>query len=319
MSPDGKWLAFMSQRSLTGYDNKDAVSGQPDEEVYLYKGQTGQLACASCNPTGARPDGVIYGKGASSAIPLAGGDGVWPVTSWLAANVPGWTPYSLSGTLYQSRYLSNSGRLFFNASDALVPRDVNGAEDIYEYEPEGVGPQSAPCGPAATSGGEVFKPERGSEVEGRSVQEGAGCVGLSSSGTSGEESGFLDASETGSDVFFLTAAKLAPQDFDDALDVYDAHECTIAAPCLPEKTTPPPCVTAEGCRSTPVPQPAIFGAPSSSTFSGVGNIIPTQPAHATKPKVRPAKCRKGSVEKKDKCVRKPKAKKKAKRSVKGRR
>ena len=30
------YLAFMSDRSLTGYDNTDAVSGQPDEEVYLY-------------------------------------------------------------------------------------------------------------------------------------------------------------------------------------------------------------------------------------------------------------------------------------------
>ena len=36
VSPDGEWLAFMSDRSLTGYDNHDAVSGMPDEEVYLY-------------------------------------------------------------------------------------------------------------------------------------------------------------------------------------------------------------------------------------------------------------------------------------------
>jgi hypothetical protein len=27
---------FMSERSLTGYDNRDAVSGVLDEEVYLY-------------------------------------------------------------------------------------------------------------------------------------------------------------------------------------------------------------------------------------------------------------------------------------------
>jgi hypothetical protein len=26
----------MSQRELTGYDTHDAISGQPDEEVYLY-------------------------------------------------------------------------------------------------------------------------------------------------------------------------------------------------------------------------------------------------------------------------------------------
>ncbi|HEX3391720.1 MAG TPA: NHL repeat-containing protein, partial [Solirubrobacteraceae bacterium] len=32
VSPDGEWLAFMSDRSLTGYDNRDAKSGRPDEE-----------------------------------------------------------------------------------------------------------------------------------------------------------------------------------------------------------------------------------------------------------------------------------------------
>lgn len=30
------WLAFMSERPLTGYDNRDVVSGRPDEEVYVY-------------------------------------------------------------------------------------------------------------------------------------------------------------------------------------------------------------------------------------------------------------------------------------------
>ena len=28
VSPDGRYLAFMSDRSLTGYDNRDALSGQ---------------------------------------------------------------------------------------------------------------------------------------------------------------------------------------------------------------------------------------------------------------------------------------------------
>ena len=60
--PDGRWLAFMSQRPLTGYDNRDAVSGAPDQEVYLYRRRAtaaGLLLCASCDPTGARPHGVL--------------------------------------------------------------------------------------------------------------------------------------------------------------------------------------------------------------------------------------------------------------------
>jgi hypothetical protein len=35
VSPSGRFLAFMSNRSLTGYDNVDVHSRQPDEEVYL--------------------------------------------------------------------------------------------------------------------------------------------------------------------------------------------------------------------------------------------------------------------------------------------
>ncbi len=50
-SPDGKWLAFESKNSLTGYANESAP------ELFLYSAATGQLACASCNPTGEPPFG----------------------------------------------------------------------------------------------------------------------------------------------------------------------------------------------------------------------------------------------------------------------
>ena len=59
VSPDGRFLAFMSQRPLTGYDNTDSVSGQRDEEVFLYDAAQNRLVCASCDPTGARPTGVF--------------------------------------------------------------------------------------------------------------------------------------------------------------------------------------------------------------------------------------------------------------------
>ena len=62
VSPNGEWLAFMSQRSLTGYDNRDAVGGKPDEEVYLYNASSERLVCASCDPTGARPLGEVFGS-----------------------------------------------------------------------------------------------------------------------------------------------------------------------------------------------------------------------------------------------------------------
>ncbi len=191
VSPDGKWLAFMSSRSLTGYDNRDAVSGHPDDEVYLYDASIGGLVCASCDPTGARPVGLYYGEGATRA----------------AANVPRWT-YSggFFAPKYQSRYLSDSGRLFFESRDALVPQDVNGTEDVYEYEPEGVGG----CTSSSSSGSVVVKPTHGFDVGGRGGEEGAGCVGLISAGTASQESTFLDASESGGDVFFRTNVEACP-------------------------------------------------------------------------------------------------------------
>jgi hypothetical protein len=247
----------MSERSLTGYENRDASSGVPDEEVFLYDASMERLVCASCNPTGARPNGVFRGGVYQERLWDFGG--LWG-GRWVAGDIPGWTPATLGSSLYQTRYLSNSGRLFFNSSDALVPADVNGEEDVYEYEPAGV----AGCGKASL----------GSSI---AATEG-GCVGLISAGTSSEESAFMDASESGGDVFFLTESRLSPRDYDNSLDLYDAHECTAAAPCAPAPPlTPPPCTTGDACKPGPTPQPTLFGAPSSETFSGAGNVVAAAP------------------------------------------
>ena len=296
-SPDGRWLAFMSQLPLTGYDNTDAVSGHRDEEVFLFDGASGRLACASCDPTGARPHGVEVGlTGRRTSEPLADVLDVWPQSAWVAGSVPGWTAYASCCAAYQSRYLSDDGRLFFDSPGGLVPRDVNAVGDAYEYEPEGVGGEHAPCGPSAASGSEVFQPGRTVTVEEGSpqqhaVQIAAGCVALISSGASSAESAFLDASETGGrdseghegggDVFLLTSSQLVPEDAEGGLSVYDAHECSIQAPC----TTPPvpeqKCETTEACRSSSAPQPSFFGAPASATFQGPGN--PTPPSSGPPP------------------------------------
>jgi hypothetical protein len=252
VSPGGRYLAFMSDRPLTGYDNLDANSGQPDEEVYLYDAVAGHLVCASCNPTGARPVGLSDGGG---QVPLIDSIGlVWP-GRWLAGSVPGWdaTGGEFGVSLYQPRYLSDSGRLFFDSSDALVPQDTNGLEDVYEYEPTGVG--------SCTSAHVTFN--------GRSD----GCMNLISSGTSGAESAFYDASENGNDVFFTTLSKLSALDYDTAYDVYDAHVCSTSVPCVSPPVSPPPCTSGDSCKVAPSPQPAIFGPAPSATFSGTGNVV----------------------------------------------
>ena len=262
VSPDGRYLAFMSEQSLTGYENRDANSGMLDEEVYLSDANTSRVVCASCDSTGGRPIGLEVGPLFDEKLIAYTRELWW--NRWLAANIPGWTTTTIGSTLYQSRYLSNSGRLFFNSVDALVPADVNGKADVYEYEPEGVGGCQGPD--HGQSASVVFSESAG------------GCVALISAGTSSEESVFMDASETGGDAFFLTRSRLVPSDYDTSLDMYDAHECTAEQPCAPAPALiPPPCATGDACKPAPTPQPTLFGPPSSETFSGAGNIVPSAP------------------------------------------
>jgi hypothetical protein len=262
VSSDDGWFAFMSDRSLTGYDNRDSSSGEPDEEVFLYSasgtGGEGRLVCASCNPTGARPHGE-FNQGTTENFLSVTGNSSW-AKRWVAANVPGWTEYASDQALYQSRYLSDNGRLFFNSSDALVPQDSDGTEDVYEYEPAGVGN----CGAASVT----FNP--GSD----------GCVGLISSGTSKEESAFLDASEDGNNVFFLTTASLVRGDIDGGLDVYDAR----VDGGFPEPLSVPVC-EGDACQS-PVSAPED-PTPGSLTYSGPGNPNPLLSTVAGKTKSKP--------------------------------
>jgi len=112
VSADGRVLAFLSAAPLT-YNNTDAETGLPDTELYIYDADTGALTCASCNPTGERPQGA-------STIP--------------GALVNGTT------TAYRPRALSADGRrLFFDSGDRLSGADTNSSADVYEWEALGEG------------------------------------------------------------------------------------------------------------------------------------------------------------------------------------
>jgi hypothetical protein len=290
VSPIGHFLAFMSDRPLTGYDNRDAISGQPDEEVFLYDEVTGYLTCVSCEPTGELPVGVHYHdpeereklREQGSPVPEVGQErplfdplGLWG-SVWLAADIPAGDFVVPTGgptlSTYRSRVLTDEGRLFFDSFDGLVPQDANGKADVYEYEPDGVG--------NCTSSSVTFS------------EQSNGCVSLISSGTSAQESAFLDASgkgpgdEEAEDVFFMTTSSLVREDEDSSYDVYDAHACSIAVPCVTATVSPPECTSGDSCKAAPLPQPAVFGAPASATFAGQGNIRKENNAGGTKPKTR---------------------------------
>ena len=317
VSENGEYFAFMTDRSLMfasahgleRYDNRDANSGVADEEVFLYSAASHRLVCASCDPTGARPVGELdtgeypglpmdpnrtWGPSAFEREETEAGKG--PRGHWLAAAIPPWNealhvvyagngPFELP--VYVSRVLSGAGRLFFDSADGLVTQDVNRAEDVYEFEPGGLGSCPGSAG-------------------------GQGCVALISSGQGAGDSDFVDASVTGDDVFFTTGQPLVAADVDSATDMYDAHVCSAGAPCLPASpVASPPCGSTDSCRAAQALQPGVFGAPASATFYGAGNLITT--TVTVKPKAKPVKCRKRLVRKRGRCVQK-KPRKRSKRA-----
>jgi len=250
-SPSGRYLAFMSRLSLTGYDNRDANSGDLSQEVFRYDAGADELVCASCNPSGARPAANRW-KG---SYPYPDWDvfGLWAGQA-VAAVLPEATQVDIAngGSIYRPRAVHDNGRLFFNAGDSLVPADSNGNWDVYQYEPTGTGD----CAPS--SGGSSISRSAG------------GCVSLISSGTGDEESTFLDASVGGDDVFFFTKAQLSVTDEDEETDVYDARVGGIPATlaphveCLGESCQPP-------ARAPDDPTPAT------ASSGGSGNVAPRCP------------------------------------------
>jgi hypothetical protein len=182
-------------------------------------------------------------------------------------------------------FLSEDGRVFFNSNDALVAHDTNGLQDVYEWEPDGVG--------------------------GCHDNGSPGCVYLISSGTGDGESTFLGASASGGDVFFMARDRLVAQDSDNSFDVYDAHVCTAVEPCPASLVSVPACTSSDACKAPPAPQPAVFGAPASATFSGAGNVVASTLSVKAKPKAKKKKPRKHAKAKtkKQKKAKKGKAKK----------
>ncbi len=198
---------------------------------------------------------------------------------WLAGSIPGWGALNGAVNPYQSRFLLEDGRVFFNSADSLVPQasktrvesaeghEYNvGVENVYEYEPQGTG----------------------------SCQQAPGCISLISGGGSEQESGsgsehesaFLDASANGENVFFVTSRALVSSDIDLDADIYDARVCTPSSPCVQPPPPPPPsCGSAASCHPAGGSGAPTYSAAFSSVFSGPGNlaVLPTKEGKSKKP------------------------------------
>jgi hypothetical protein len=185
VTPDGAHIAFQSVKPLTGYDQEGHA------EVFKWDLGSEALTCVSCGPPGSNAEGD------ASVIPN-------PVNQIQTGD-----PRGLS---------ADGSRVFFQTSDSLSPRDVNGTRDVYAWE--------------------------------------AGHVHLISSGTGSRDSEIVDNSADGSDVFFSTNDSLVPRDVDrGAQDIYDARigggfdevpetsdceggDCQGGSPAAPQFATP---------------------------------------------------------------------------------
>jgi hypothetical protein len=156
LSSDSRYLTFATESRLTAYDNTDALTGAADGEVYRYDSQLKTLTCVSCNPDGEAPDGP--------------------------SGFPG-PPARQERNLQPGAF--DDGNVFFNSSDALVPEDVNGKQDVYEWK--------------------------------------SGRPYLISSGNGSDPALYASASKNGEDIFFVTRQQLIASDKDQLIDVYDAH------------------------------------------------------------------------------------------------
>jgi hypothetical protein len=221
-SPAGRWLAFVSGAQLSGQDNTGLchfvggtgkyLSG-PCPEVFLYDSAGDELRCPSCNRSGAQA------LGPSTLRRVFG-----------------------PATLPQARYLLDSGRLYFDSRDSLLPADSNeGVEDVYEYEPEGVG----------------------------SCERDEGCVSLISAGTGSVDSNLVTVDETGANVFFTTRDRLVLKDRDELVDLYDARE----GGGIPGETE----TGREECQGEACQGPPVVPPDPAPAFEGSGNVTEPPP------------------------------------------
>jgi hypothetical protein len=246
VTPNGQGLVFMSNSTAlstaaAGYDNTDPDTGRA-LEVFLYDASSGALRCVSCNPSGARPTAKNIAATKEDRA------------QWAAAAIP--TSQSSSNVV--PRVLTPDGkRIFFESFEPLVPGDVNAKKDVYQWEASG----SGDC----LEGDPTF------------VSAAGGCLSLISSGKSTSAAEITAVSQSGDDVFFVTAESLLPQD-EGLVDVYDAR----VGGGFPQSVAPDPC-EGETCQGPAAPSPPLQ-APLSSTYQGPSNSPPAKQKRCPKGK-----------------------------------
>jgi hypothetical protein len=198
-----------------------AYDNNSASEMYTYEPATRTTVCVSCRPDGGFPESQVEG--------------------------------SLNG-----RFLTDDGRAFFSTGDALVPRDSDGIQDVYEFVAGR--PQLITTGTGEAS---------------QSQNTFTGLVGVSADGT---------------DAFFATNDTLVAADENGPfLKFYDAR--SNGGFLLPDPPTP--CVAADECHGKETDAPAPLSIGTGAALGAGGNTkSATKKRCSTKGKKSKRKCRK---------------------------
>ncbi|HWY91142.1 MAG TPA: hypothetical protein VNY31_10770 [Solirubrobacteraceae bacterium] len=286
-TPDGRFLVFSSATDLTAPEDTSTVS-----QVFRYDAETGELVRVSIGQRGS------YECPTTKAIEDFNCNGN---TNTFAVSI---------GSFFAGRpvAISDDGSyVVFQSADGLTPGALNGQRESYTYEVVAEDFEGTETREQPYFANNVYEYHDGSVSLISDGRDTSATDGESTGGSSVRVEGMTPS---GTDVFFTTADRLVPQDTDTQQDIYDAR--------IGGGFPPPPVSTQcreEACQGPPGVAP-LFGAPSSATFSGPGNLTPGPVA--AKPKSKPMKCKKGFVKKHGKCV-KNKSRKKAKRASRDRR
>ena len=228
MTPDGRKVAFVSgdDQEMTSAAARAGISPVPQAgQAFVYDYETDSMRCASCDRAGT----LYKPQELGAQVTFGGQEGAGEN---LTREIK---PESYGTTQYFNRALSDDGRyVFFDTMYALLPQDINGKRDVYEYD---------------TQTDEVH---------------------LLSSGTCNCESTFADASKDGSDAFFTTRQPLVRGDVDDSVDMYDAR---VNGGIARQNEPPGKSCEGDDCQG-PAKLAPVFSLPTSSTFAGVGNVPP---------------------------------------------